>query len=217
MLPAWDLLAGMSLATAILAAERHRARTGEGQHIRIALSDVAFAVVSDLGYIAEQQINGTARARHGNHIYGAFGHDFATADGRRLMVAAVSGGQWKALVAATGIGAVVAAHEAAHDVALAREGDRFEAREAIVQWLAPWFAARSLAEARLALDGARACWGPYQDVAQMLAEDPRASPANPMSSARSSIARSADHRAHADWLLRRRGSAAALRACPGAA
>jgi 2-methylfumaryl-CoA isomerase len=180
VLPAWDLLAGMSLATAILAAERHRTRTGEGQRIRVALSDVAFAVVSDLGYLAEAEINGTSRARHGNHIYGAFGHDFGTADGRRLMVAAVSGGQWKSLVSAAGIAGAVAAWEQAHGADLTREGDRFEAREAIVGMLAPWFAARTLAEARAALDAARACWGPYQDIAQMLAEDPRVSPANPM-------------------------------------
>lgn len=178
VLPAWDLLAGMSFATAILAADRHRTRTGAGQHLRVALSDVAFAVVSDLGYLAEAELNRTARGRHGNHIYGAFGHDFPTADGRRLMVAAVSLGQWKALVAATGIGAEVAAWETAHDVDLSLEADRFNARDAIVAWLTPWFAARSLAEARTALDAARACWGPYQDVAQMLAEDPRVSPAN---------------------------------------
>jgi 2-methylfumaryl-CoA isomerase len=180
VLPAWDLLAGMSLATAILAADRHRARTGEGQRIRVALSDVAFAVVSDLGYLAEAQINGTTRGRHGNHIYGAFGHDFETADGRRLMVAAVSVGQWQALVAATGIGAEVAAWEGAHGADLALEADRFAAREAIVGWLLPWFAARSLTEARAALDSARACWGPYQDVAQMLAEDVRVSADNPI-------------------------------------
>ena len=180
VLPAWDLLAGMSLATAILAAERHRLRTGEGQRIRIALSDVAFAVVSDLGYLAERQINGTGRARHGNHIYGAFGHDFETRDGRRLMVAAVSVGQWKALVAATGIGERVSAYQTTRDCDLAREADRFGARQVIVEWLRPWFAARTLAEARAALDAARACWGPYQDVTQMLAEDPRVSTANPM-------------------------------------
>lgn len=180
VLPAWDLLAGMNVALAILAAERHRTRTGEGQRIRIALSDVAFAVVSDLGYLAERQLNGAARARHGNHIYGAFGHDFATRDGRRLMVAAVSLGQWKSLVAATGIGDHVVAYEAQHGVDLAQESDRFAAREAIVAMLAPFFAARTLAEARAALDAARACWGPYQDVAQMLAEDPRVSIANPM-------------------------------------
>jgi 2-methylfumaryl-CoA isomerase len=180
VLPAWDLLAGMSLATAILAAERHRSRTGEGQRLRVALSDVAFAVVGDLGYLAEHQVNGTARTRHGNHIYGAFGHDFATLDDRRLMVAAVSAGQWRSLVEATGIGEAVAAHERAQGADLAREGDRFEAREAIVAMLTPWFLARTLAQAREALDAARACWGPYQDVAQMLAEDKRVSPANPM-------------------------------------
>ncbi|MDB5705538.1 MAG: mct [Sphingomonas bacterium] len=180
VLPAWDLLAGMSMATAILAAERHRRLTGEGQRLRIALSDVAFAVVSDLGYLAERQINGAARGRHGNHIYGAFGHDFATSDGRRLMVAAISAGQWQALVRATGIADMVAAHEQAQGVDLALEADRFDAREAILAWLRPWFDARTLDQARAGLDAARACWGPYQDVDQMLAEDPRVSPANPM-------------------------------------
>ena len=180
VLPAWDLLAGMSMATAILAAERHRRMTGEGQRIRIALSDVAFAVVSDLGYLAERQINGAARKRHGNHIYGAFGHDFATSDGRRLMVAAVSAGQWQALVRATSIDETVGAHEQAEGVDLTLEADRFEAREAIVTWLRPWFDARTLDQARRDLDAARACWGPYQDIEQMLAEDPRVSPANPM-------------------------------------
>lgn len=180
VLPAWDLLAGMNVALAILAADRHRARTGEGQRIRIALSDVAFAVVSDLGYLAERQLNGAKRARYGNHIYGAFGHDFATRDGRRLMVAAVSLGQWKALVAATGLGDAIGAYEARHGVDLSQESDRFAAREAIVGLLTPFFAARTLAEARTALDAARVCWGPYQDVAQMLADDPRVSLDNPL-------------------------------------
>ncbi len=180
VLPAWDLLAGMTLATAILAAERHRTRTGSGQRIRIALSDVAFAVVSDLGYLAEHQINGDSRTRHGNHIYGAFGRDFVTADGRRVMVAAVSEGQWKALVEGTGIGRAVKAHEERAGLDLLRESDRFEARHMIAEALEPWFASRSLMEVRRALDAARVCWGPYQDVAQMLAEDSRVSVANPM-------------------------------------
>src|SRR3954452_5811016 len=33
VLPAWDITAGLYLATALLAAERHRARTGEGQEV----------------------------------------------------------------------------------------------------------------------------------------------------------------------------------------
>ena len=53
VLPAWDAIMGGLAATGILAAERQRTRTGEGQLIRLALSDVAFAMVGNLGRIAE--------------------------------------------------------------------------------------------------------------------------------------------------------------------
>ena len=53
VLPAWDAIMGGLAVTGILAAERHRTRTGEGQLIRLALSDVAFAMVGNLGRIAE--------------------------------------------------------------------------------------------------------------------------------------------------------------------
>ena len=46
--------------------------------------------------------------------------------------------------------------------------------------LEPWFAARTLSEVRAAFDGKGVLWGPYQDFGQMVAEDPRVSPANPM-------------------------------------
>lgn len=180
VLPAWDLIAGMTAATALLAAERYRRLHGIGQRVRIALSDVALAVVGDLGFIAEAEINGDRRDRYGNHIYGAFGRDFETADGRRAMVAAVSAGQWRALVAATGIGEEIARHEASTGADLARDSDRFEARERIAELIAPWFAGRSLEDARKALDASRACWGPYQTIDQLLAEDDRASTQNPM-------------------------------------
>src|SRR3954464_4606387 len=51
VLPAWDIAAGLYLATALLAAERHRARTGEGQEVTAALSDVMLAMVGHLGYV----------------------------------------------------------------------------------------------------------------------------------------------------------------------
>ena len=57
-------------------AERHRRRTGEGQYVKLALSDVAFAAMGNLGYIAEAQINGKSRQRIGNKIFGTFGRDF---------------------------------------------------------------------------------------------------------------------------------------------
>ena len=49
----------------------------------LALSDVAFAMVGNLGRIAEVQVGGQDAARDGNYLYGAFGGDFPTSDGRR--------------------------------------------------------------------------------------------------------------------------------------
>jgi 2-methylfumaryl-CoA isomerase len=175
VLPAWDLLCGMTAATGLLAAELHRRKHGAGQLLKIALSDIALAVVGDLGFIAEVQINGHERERHGNHIFGAFGHDFETRDGRRIMVAAVSIGQWKTLCKATGIGAAVTALEQAEGLDMSREGDRFAAREALTRLLTPWFAARTLTEAAASLDGERACWGLYQSFSQLVHDDPRCS------------------------------------------
>ena len=45
MLPAWDVAAGLTASTGLLAAERHRRRTGQGQLVSLALSDVAYAAV----------------------------------------------------------------------------------------------------------------------------------------------------------------------------
>jgi 2-methylfumaryl-CoA isomerase len=94
VLPAWDVAMGELACIGILAAERHRTRTGEGQLIKLALSDVAFAMVGNLGRIAEVQVGGQDASRDGNYLYGAFGHDFGTSDGRRVMVVALTGRQW---------------------------------------------------------------------------------------------------------------------------
>jgi 2-methylfumaryl-CoA isomerase len=178
VLPAWDLLCGMTAATGLLAAERHRRKHGVGQLLKIALSDIALAVVADLGFIAEVQVNGDDRARHGNHIFGAFGHDFETKDRRRIMVAAVSLGQWKTLCKATGIGDAVKKMEQSENLDMSREGDRFAARESLARLLAPWFAARTVAEAASSLDAEKACWGLYQSFSQLVNEDPRCSTAS---------------------------------------
>ena len=63
---------------------------------------------------------------------------------------------------------------------MASEGGRCAARAAIAAVLEPWFARRSLAEIGAAFDGSGVLWGPYQDFAQLVHDDPRCSPANPM-------------------------------------
>jgi 2-methylfumaryl-CoA isomerase len=180
VLPSWDLVLGGLAATGLLAAERHRTRTGEGQLIRVALSDVAFAAVGNLGRIAEAQLGGQDQRKDGNYLYGAFGHDFATADDRRVMVVALTARQWRALVQATGTGQAFAGIEQATGHDLDTESGRFQARDLIAAILRPWFAARTLAEVRELFTGTGVSWGPYQTFHQLVEEDPRCSTANPM-------------------------------------
>ncbi len=180
LLPAWDAVTGTLATTALLAAERHRRRTGEGQLIKIALSDVAFAMVGNLGKIAEVQINDHDRPKDGNFLYGAFGRDFPTKDGRRVMIVALTARQWKNLVKATDLEEAVAMIEKILGVDLSKEGDRFAAREMILSVLKPWTNARTLAEIGEIFDAHGVSWGPYQTFRQLVDDDPRCSPANPM-------------------------------------
>ena len=103
VLPAWDVAMGTLAAVGLLAAERRRSRGGGGELISLALSDVAFAMVGNLGRIAEVTLGGRDHSKDGNYLYGAFGHDFETRDGRRVMVVALTARQWRALVDITGI------------------------------------------------------------------------------------------------------------------
>jgi 2-methylfumaryl-CoA isomerase len=180
VLPAWDLLAGTNAALAILAAERHRRLSGEGQLLRLALADIGFATVGTLGYIAEVQINGADRPRLGNDVYGTFGRDFETADGRRVMVTAFTQKQWDAILDATGARAAVAELEKRSQRDFRKETDRYEASAEIAKIVAPWFRRTSYADAATALDAKGACWGPYQSFRQMVEQDPRCSTRNPL-------------------------------------
>jgi 2-methylfumaryl-CoA isomerase len=180
VLPAWDVAMGELACIGILAAERHRTRTGEGQLIRLALSDVAFAMVGNLGRIAEVQVGGQDAARDGNYLYGAFGHDFGTSDGRRVMVVALTGRQWTALVDVTGTAEAFKSLEGVTGHDLSSEDGRFGARDLIAAVLRPWFAARTLDDLRAAFEDTGVSWGPYQTFRQLVEEDPRASEANPM-------------------------------------
>lgn len=178
VLPAWDVAAGLYLSTGLLAAERMRQRYGCGQEVTLALSDVMLATVGNLGYIGDVQINDACREPIGNHLYGAFGRDFATADGRRVMLAAISARQWRAIGKATGLAEKLAMIGALMDVDMEDEGGRFHARYAIAAVLEPWFAARSLAQIREVFEDSGVLWGPYQDFRQLVEEDPRCSEAN---------------------------------------
>jgi 2-methylfumaryl-CoA isomerase len=180
ILPAWDIALGTLATVGLLAAERYRRLTGKGQLVNLSLSDVAFAMVGNLGRIAEAQLGGRDQRKDGNYLYGAFGHDFETRDGRRVMVVALTPRQWSALVEVTRI------EQACHDIEhatgqdLNTESGRFQARDLIAALLRPWFASRDLSDIRRTFAGTNVSWGPYQTFSQLLHEDPRCSTDNPM-------------------------------------
>lgn len=175
-LPAWDIACAYQAAFALLAALMRRHTTGEGAEIRLALSDVAFGVLSHLGLLTEAELQLPPRESTGNYIYGAFGRDFVTADGKRIMVAAISTRQWRSLVDATSLGPAIASLEATLDVDYDREADRYEGREIIGGLVARWVSSHPLTTVASRFDAARVCWGFYQSIDELVDGDPRVAP-----------------------------------------
>jgi 2-methylfumaryl-CoA isomerase len=181
VLPAWDLLAGATAAFSLLAAERHRRATGEGQEVRVPLGDVAMATLGHLGQIGEVTAAGIDRPRMGNELFGAFGRDFLTRDGKRAMIVAITPRQWTGLLKTLGIAEAVAALEVELGVSFARdEGLRFVHRYRLFPLVEAGVARLTLAELGPGLDASDVCWGQYRTLNEALREDPRLSPANPV-------------------------------------
>ena len=180
VLAAWDLLTGAYCAFALVSALLARMRTGQGREIRAPLSDIAAATMANLGFTAETMLTGHQRPRMGNDVFGAFGRDFTTKDGQKLMLLCITPKQWSKALEALGIAADVAALEAELGVSFAvDEGLRFTHRA----WLDPLFerafAARTAAELTPAFDAGGVTWGAYQTLDAAL-DDPRLYKANPV-------------------------------------
>lgn len=181
VLPAWDLLTGAYAAFCLLAAERARRDTGQGHEIRVPLSDMAIASLGHLGQIGEVALSGDDRPRVGNDLFGAFGRDFVTADGRRLMVVAITPRQWTGLVEALGLEGEVAAAEAELGVSYATdEGLRFRHRDRLAPLFEQAFARKDAADLTPVFESRGVCWGPYQTLRQALKEGPDFSTENPV-------------------------------------
>lgn len=181
VLPAWDALAGYMLATGLIAAELRRVRTGEGQLINLSLADIALSIAGNLGYIGEATLlPEQPRRRLGNDLFGTYSRDFRTSDGHYVIAVALTGRQWASLIEATGITEGVRQLEAERGVDLRDEGVRYDLRREIGALVEPWVASHTLAEVRAAFDRHEVLWGPYQTFVELVANDPRCSPANPM-------------------------------------
>jgi 2-methylfumaryl-CoA isomerase len=177
VLPAWDVACGLYAAIGILAAERHRRRTGAGRAITLPLADVALAVTGHLGFLAEGGLSG-GRPRIGNHLYGGFARDFRTKSGDSVMVVTLTARHYADLARVTGRTEALAAVERALGADFRLDGDRYAQREVIAALIAPWFAERTADEVGQALSGTSVLWERYRTFAELAAA--RETLANPL-------------------------------------
>jgi 2-methylfumaryl-CoA isomerase len=178
VLPAWDVACGLYAVTGILAAERHRRRTGQGRAITLALEDVALAVTGHMGFFAEAELTGRGRPRIGNHLYGSLARDFRTGSGDSILVVILTSRHWSDLGACTGLGDALAAVEKAVGGDFSTDAGRYAHREVIATLIAPWFAARTTGQVQDALARTSILWQRYRSFADVAA-DPAVA-ANPL-------------------------------------
>ena len=157
-----DVLTGLYATTAVLAALAHRERTGEGQHIDLALLDVQ---VASLANQAQSYLTtGVAPVRMGNaHPSIVPYQDFPTRDGA-MILAVGNDGQFGRLAAAAG-------HpEWAGDARFATNAARVANRAAFLEAFTPVSRGRTTADWMAALEAVGVPCGPINDLAQVFAD-----------------------------------------------
>lgn len=180
VLPAWDLICGSYTAFTLMAALRRREREGHGQELRVPLGELALATLGHLGQVAEVSISGADRPRSGNDLFGAFGRDFVTADGHRIMLIGLTRRQWTSLVEALGLKEDISRlEEAAGADFTADEGARFIHRKQLFPLFERAIGARTRDELAASFSPA-VMWAPYRSLSQALREDVSETAANPL-------------------------------------
>lgn len=157
-----DVLTGLYATTAILAALAHRERTGEGQHIDLALLDVQVASLAN--QTQNYLTTGKAPVRMGNaHPSIVPYQDFPTADGA-MIIAVGNDAQFARLATAAG-------HpEWARDPRFATNQARVAHRDAFIEAFTPVARSRSTADWIAMLEQAGVPCGPINDLAQVFAD-----------------------------------------------
>jgi crotonobetainyl-CoA:carnitine CoA-transferase CaiB-like acyl-CoA transferase len=157
-----DLFTGMYATVAILAALRHRDRTGQGQAIDMALLDAQVAMLANLGagYLASR----IAPQRAGNAHQNVVPYQvFEVADGH-LILAVGNDGQFARFCTVAGCS------ELASDARFARNADRVRNRAALIPLLAARLKARPRAVWLADLEAAKVPAGPINDLAEVFAD-----------------------------------------------
>ncbi len=163
--PIVDLMTGMYATIAVCAAIAHRAETGVGQHLDLALFDtqVAFLANQAMNYLATGEVPGRIGNAHPNIVpY----QTFRTADGDIILACGNDNLFGKFCE-------VAGCQELVRDERFATNARRVENREAITELLAEVFARRTTREWVEMLETAGVPNGPINDIRQVF-EEPQA-------------------------------------------
>jgi 2-methylfumaryl-CoA isomerase len=171
VLPAWDVTCGIYTALAVVTALRHRDATGRGQRVSIPLENVALATAGNLGLFTEAMVNGTARERIGNSVYGTYGDDFTSSDGAVFMVVALTGRHFRDLTELTGTTKAVAALAQTLGADFTDEGQRYTHRYALSGLFNEWFSRHTAAEVIAALSASSVLWERYRTFAETVSDE----------------------------------------------
>ena len=164
-----DLFTGMYSTVGILAALRHAERTGEGQHLDMALLDTQVAMLANLGanYLVSGKVPGRAGNAHQNIVPYQVFEVAPTADGSKdhVIIAVGNDGQFAKYCQ-------VAGHpELASDARFAKNQDRVRNRAVLVPLLEAIMKTRSKREWLSALEAAKVPCGAINNIGEVF-DDP---------------------------------------------
>ena len=163
-----DLFTGMYATVAILAALRHAEKTGEGQHVDMALLDAQVAMLANLGanYLVSGQVPGRAGNAHQNIVPYQVFEVAPAADGHKdhLILAVGNDSQYAKFCQVAG------QPELAVDPRFAKNQDRVRNRAALVPMLEAIMKSRTKADWLAALEAAKVPCGAINNLAEVFAD-----------------------------------------------
>lgn len=163
-----DLFTGMYATVGILAALRHAERTGEGQHLDMALLDTQVAMLANLGanYLVSGKVPGRAGNAHQNIVPYQVFEVAPAADGSKdhVILAVGNDGQFAKFCQVAG------RPELAADERFARNQDRVRNRAVLVPLLETVMLARTKADWLASLEAAKVPCGAINNIAEVFAD-----------------------------------------------
>lgn len=168
-----DLFTGLYATVAIQAALRHAERTGEGQHIDMALLDTQVTMLANLGanYLVRGKVDGKVPGRAGNAHANIVPYQVfevapdAAGEAQHIILAVGNDSQFTKFCE-------VAGHaDLARDERFARNQNRVRNRAQLVPMLEAILMKRSKADWLLALEAAKVPCGPINNLAEVFADE----------------------------------------------